>query len=124
MSCEICGRGSCVRSFHSLEEQELYDERCEMSTDVTELQEEIQELKAEFCLIMEETNAKLHQTIRGLHKVVDDKQSRLLEAESEIARLKMVSGEDTASMPSCDGAMGCGDPHCQECYEIRERGQG
>ena len=25
MSCEICGRSSCTRSFHSLEEQEAFD---------------------------------------------------------------------------------------------------
>ena len=25
MSCEICGRNNCTRSFHSLEEQEEYD---------------------------------------------------------------------------------------------------
>lgn len=26
MGCEICGRNSCVKSFHSLEEQSNYDE--------------------------------------------------------------------------------------------------
>lgn len=25
MSCEICGRGSCTRSFHSCEEQQSFD---------------------------------------------------------------------------------------------------
>jgi hypothetical protein len=25
MGCEICGRGNCTRSFHSLEEQEEFD---------------------------------------------------------------------------------------------------
>ena len=25
MSCEICGRNNCCRSFHSFEEQEEYD---------------------------------------------------------------------------------------------------
>ena len=25
MSCEICGRSSCTKSFHSLEEQENFD---------------------------------------------------------------------------------------------------
>lgn len=25
MGCEICGRGACTRSFHSLEEQEEFD---------------------------------------------------------------------------------------------------
>ena len=27
MACEICGRNSCTRSFHSLEEQSEYDEQ-------------------------------------------------------------------------------------------------
>lgn len=26
MACEICGRNSCTRSFHSLEEQSTFDE--------------------------------------------------------------------------------------------------
>jgi len=26
MSCEICGRSSCTRSFHSLEEQQNFDD--------------------------------------------------------------------------------------------------
>ncbi len=26
MSCEICGRGNCTSSFHSLEEQDAFDE--------------------------------------------------------------------------------------------------
>lgn len=26
MSCEICGRGGCTKSFHSLEEQQIYDD--------------------------------------------------------------------------------------------------
>lgn len=25
MGCEICGRGSCTRSFHSIEEQSAFD---------------------------------------------------------------------------------------------------
>ncbi len=29
MSCEICGRGSCTRSFHSLEAQEEFDNETE-----------------------------------------------------------------------------------------------
>ena len=26
MGCELCGRGSCTRSFHSIEEQNTFDE--------------------------------------------------------------------------------------------------
>lgn len=29
MACEICGRNSCTRSFHSLEEQTQHDESAE-----------------------------------------------------------------------------------------------
>ena len=47
MSCEICGRSGCTRSFHSLGQQEKYDERQEMSDDVEELRLEIQELREE-----------------------------------------------------------------------------
>lgn len=47
MSCEICGRGSCTRSFHSLEAQEEYDERQSMPDDVDELRREVQELRRE-----------------------------------------------------------------------------
>ena len=47
MSCEICKRGNCIRSFHSIQAQEEYDERQEMSEDVDDLRCEIQELKAE-----------------------------------------------------------------------------
>lgn len=44
MSCEICGKGSCTRTFHSLAEQDEFDERQEMSDDVEGLQCEIQAL--------------------------------------------------------------------------------
>lgn len=43
MSCEICGRNSCIESFHSFEEQELFEARKEMSSDVDELRRTIQD---------------------------------------------------------------------------------
>jgi hypothetical protein len=43
MSCKICKRNGCIESFHSLEEQESYDERQQMSDDVEVLREELQE---------------------------------------------------------------------------------
>jgi hypothetical protein len=52
MSCEICGRSSCTRSFHSLKAQEDFDtvanlsER-ELKLIVLDLREEVAELKAE-----------------------------------------------------------------------------
>jgi len=30
MSCEICGKNSCTRSFHSLEDQSEFDEKIEL----------------------------------------------------------------------------------------------
>ena len=43
MSCEICGRSSCTRSFHTLEAQERYDERMKMSDDVDDLRVALQD---------------------------------------------------------------------------------
>ena len=47
MSCEICRRNSCTRSFHSLEEQERFDQRQGMPDDVNELRESVQDLTTE-----------------------------------------------------------------------------
>lgn len=47
MACPICKRYSCTISFHSIEEQERYDERKNMSDDVDVLRVQIQELKEE-----------------------------------------------------------------------------
>ena len=38
--------------------------------------------------VLEETNAKLHETVRGLHKVIDDKQSRIVQMDGELAGMK------------------------------------
>lgn len=51
MSCEICGRGSCTRSFHSIEAQEEFDERQSMSDDVGTLREELQSARAELAAL-------------------------------------------------------------------------
>ena len=47
MSCEICKRSSCTRSFHSFAAQEAFDEREEMSDDVETLRQELQEARWE-----------------------------------------------------------------------------
>lgn len=47
MACEICHRSSCTRSFHSLEEQELFDERQTMSDDVDDLRRDVQNYRCE-----------------------------------------------------------------------------
>lgn len=50
MSCEICGRGSCMRSFHSLEEQEevgpWLDKIDDLRDRLREKDEEIERLEA------------------------------------------------------------------------------
>ena len=57
MACEICGRSSCTRSFHSLEAQREFDERQEMSSDVEDLRLELQGARVELKAIHEEINA-------------------------------------------------------------------
>lgn len=47
MSCEICGRSSCIRSFHSLEQQERFDKKQSMSDNIDDLREEILSLEEE-----------------------------------------------------------------------------
>lgn len=43
--CKICGRNSCVPSFHSFEEQDRFDLKQKMSEDVDKLREEILSLE-------------------------------------------------------------------------------
>lgn len=45
--CEICGKSSCTRSFHSLEAQEKFDRRKEMSNDVDVLKMQLQDAQEE-----------------------------------------------------------------------------
>ena len=44
MSCEICGRGGCTRSFHSLESQEEFDNKAD---EVKERAREVLENKVD-----------------------------------------------------------------------------
>ena len=46
MSCPICHRTSCFKSFHSLEAQEFFDKKQEMSDDVDTLRERVLELES------------------------------------------------------------------------------
>lgn len=57
MSCPICHRSSCIKSFHSLSEQERFDKKQEMSDDVDKLREEILSLKEENEMLRTETGA-------------------------------------------------------------------
>ena len=50
MTCAICGRSSCTRSFHSLEEQDLHDELSAMDErqlwgEIADLRNQVAELK-------------------------------------------------------------------------------
>ena len=42
MSCDICGRGSCTQSFHSLEVQEQFEIVIALFEKARELREQIQ----------------------------------------------------------------------------------
>jgi len=59
MSCEICGRGSCTRSFHSLSEQEEFDTKTgryePIEKTVERQDEELSTLRRQ----LEEANKKL-----------------------------------------------------------------
>lgn len=48
MSCEICGRNSCSYSFHSIGEQERYDEQFSKHEDkISDLKDRISQLEKE-----------------------------------------------------------------------------
>ena len=62
MACEICGRSSCTRCFHSIEDQERFDARKEMSDDVETLREELQS--------SQETEVELNKLIDSLREEI------------------------------------------------------
>lgn len=70
MSCEICGRGSCTRSFHSIEAQEEFDERQSMSDDVDTLREELQSARAELAALR--ADAERYRVARAKVCIVGD----------------------------------------------------
>ena len=51
MSCKICGRSSCTQSFHSLDEQALFEQREAMPDDVPLLRRMVQEAACELLQI-------------------------------------------------------------------------
>ena len=83
MACEICGRASCMRSFHSIEDQERFDARKEMSSDVDELRSEIQDLK-------EDMTSVRNDAIEDVAKTFDDDADKMEEAWKEF----VASGSD------------------------------
>jgi transcription elongation factor Elf1 len=52
MSCDICGRGSCTESFHSLEEQERYEKVIDAFEKARDLRAKV---RAEIALEEQET---------------------------------------------------------------------
>ncbi len=52
MSCRICKRGSCTESFHSFEEQNLYEKKIELMERGKEwLMERVLELEEELAAV-------------------------------------------------------------------------
>ena len=48
MACDICGRGNCTESFHSLEEQERYEKVIEAFEKARDMRAQVRaELEAE-----------------------------------------------------------------------------
>lgn len=47
MSCLICKRSSCIKSFHSIGDQERYEKKQEMSDDIDILRDRALELEAQ-----------------------------------------------------------------------------
>ena len=47
MSCDICGRGNCTPSFHSLEEQERYSDVIDAFDKARDLRDKIRAEKDE-----------------------------------------------------------------------------
>lgn len=58
MACDICGRGSCTESFHSLEEQERYEKVIAAFEKARELRAQVRaELEAEEAEEAQDDNA-------------------------------------------------------------------
>jgi len=74
MGCDICGRGNCIRSFHSLAEQERFDngdcEECEgLNEEIESLKQTIAERDKEIEGLLElhhKEKLALHKEIEGL----------------------------------------------------------
>jgi len=73
MSCPICGRSACIQSFHSLEEQDLHEQREAMPDDVALLRRMVQEGALEILAL----KSSLKNAARAL-----DNAGRELEAQS------------------------------------------
>ena len=68
MSCEICGRSACTRSFHSLEEQENFDNKADDIKDRMRnvLISRINNLECE------EMNSEYFVKLEDVEKIIND----------------------------------------------------
>lgn len=84
MSCEICGRGSCTRSFHSLAAQDEFDNPVTDADRIAELEAENAKLTEAQSVPMKyrrmEHNAQLQNENKEL-------QAKLTEAEARLAEI-------------------------------------
>jgi len=68
MSCEICGKSSCTRSFHSLEEQDNFDEIADEVKARAQHQIEYRLDRLEYTEIEGELYIKLSDAIEVVHR--------------------------------------------------------
>lgn len=119
MSCEICGRGACTRSFHSLEAQEAFDNGTdsfdgEPSAFQSETGKQEQtaahplptpiELLRELCTAAEDarySDALLGNAFRANVKSYRTLEREAAELRAQLAEVKeALAGDDYASLPS------------------------
>ena len=74
MSCEICGRGNCVASFHSIEEQQSFD-------DIAD------NIKERAIRIISD---KVGRNVEGFHQMVDGKELYLVDLDKVIEEIEGV----------------------------------
>ena len=81
MSCEICVKNSCCRSFHSLAAQESFDSQ---PKDLNAANERIAELEAELMMRREQAEGLQNQWVKDTQKIV------ALEAEVKTLREALI----------------------------------
>lgn len=81
MICRICLRGSCTESFHSLEEQEIYEDALDAYSDADDIKE-----------VNRKRIAELEQEISDLDDEIESAYDAARELRSEI---ELKQREDT-----------------------------
>ena len=114
MTCEICGRGACTRSFHSLSDQERHDARHLFAGDL----EELEQLRATVARLEGElaaTRADLETALNEMGK--DDKELEYLNEQLDILRGKV--GDKIAAAYEAGYSNGHNDT-VEGCYSPEE----